>query len=201
MELRLNSIRTPYLKVSEFQFSPGQRILIQGPSGSGKTTFLHLLAGLYRPTEGDVFWDGRRLAEFSEHELSHIRKEKMALVFQNLNLLSYLTATENVELCGASQSVAMECLEKVQLGDKAHRRTQQLSLGEQQRVAIARVIAQKPEVILADEPTSSLDDKNAQQVTSLLLNHSPGQSLIVVSHDHRIEPFFDRIVSAQELLR
>jgi putative ABC transport system ATP-binding protein len=201
MELRLQGIRTPYFQVSEFKLSPGQRVLIKGASGTGKTTFLHLLAGLYRPNEGQIHWDEKLLSDLSENQTSHIRKIKMGLVFQNLNLLSYLTAEENIELSGADKKTAQELLTQVGLSDKAKRRTQQLSLGEQQRVAVARVLAQKPEVILADEPTSSLDDKNAEHVMSLLLGNSKNQSLIMVSHDHRIEKFFDKIISIQELLR
>ncbi len=201
MELRLKAIRTPYFQVSDFQLSPGQRVLLKGPSGTGKTTFLQLLAGLFSPIEGQVHWDEKLLADRSESEISHLRRVKMGLVFQNLNLLSYLTAEENIELSGADKNTARELLTQVSLKDKFARRTQQLSLGEQQRVAVARVLAQKPEVILADEPTSSLDDKNAEQVMDLLMGNSATQSLIMVSHDHRIEKFFDKIISAQELLR
>lgn len=125
----------------------------------------------------------------------------MSLVFQNLNLLTYLSAEENIELCGASKKIAQECLNKVNLAQKTKCRTQQLSLGEQQRVAVARVLAQQPEIILADEPTSSLDDKNAQQVMSLLMDSSKKTSVIVVSHDHRMANFFDKIISVKDLLR
>ncbi|MGZ3771036.1 MAG: ABC transporter ATP-binding protein [Bdellovibrio sp.] len=201
MELRLQNIQTPYFKVEKFLLAAGERILIKGPSGSGKTTFLHLLAGLYRPSRGEIFWDNVSVENLSEQKLSHFRKTKLALVFQNLNLLNYLTAEENVELCGVSKAVAKEYLSKVRLEDKFKRRAQQLSLGEQQRVAVARVLAQQPDVILADEPTSSLDDNNAEQVMSLLLNGSKKQSLVMVSHDHRIEHFFDKVISAKELLR
>lgn len=201
MELHLQGIQTPFFKVSEFRLSPGKRLLIKGPSGTGKTTFLHLLAGLYTPSAGEIHWDQKPLSSLSEKDISHLRRQKMGLVFQNLNLLSYLTAKENVELCGASKPTAQELLTKVGLGDKTARRTQQLSLGEQQRVAVARVLAQKPEVILADEPTSSLDDKNADQVMNLLVGDLKGQSLVMVSHDHRIEKFFDEILPVQELLR
>lgn len=201
MELQLQGIETPYFKVSNFSLSPGKRLLIKGPSGTGKTTFLHLLAGLYTPTSGDIQWDQKSIKSLSESELSHIRRSKMGLVFQNLNLLSYLTATENIELSGASREVAHELLGKVGLAEKTSRRTQQLSLGEQQRVAVARVLAQKPELILADEPTSSLDDKNAEQVMNLLIGDLREQSLVMVSHDHRIEKFFTDIVPVQELLR
>lgn len=201
MELRLKAIHTPYFQISDFQLAPGQRILIKGPSGTGKTTFLHLLAGLYRPSAGEVHWDQIPLSNLSENELSRIRKIKIGLIFQNLNLLSYLTAEENIELAAVDKKTARELLAQVGLQDKFNRRTQQLSLGEQQRIAIARVLAQKPEVILADEPTSSLDDENAAQVMNLLLRNSEKQSLVMVSHDHRIEKYFDKIISVQELLR
>lgn len=201
MELRLKNIKTPYFSVSEFHLGPGQKILIQGPSGTGKTTFLHLLAGLYRPTQGDVQWNDQSINTLSESELSSIRRHKISLIFQNLNLLSYLTAEENIELCGVSKKKAEDCLTQVGLAAKFHSRTQQLSLGEQQRVAVARVLALEPELILADEPTSSLDDKNAEQVMSLLLKDFQQKSLIMVSHDHRIEHHFDTILAAKDLLR
>ncbi|MGZ3773632.1 MAG: ABC transporter ATP-binding protein [Pseudobdellovibrionaceae bacterium] len=201
MKLLVQNIKTPYFSVEKFHLFAGERILIKGPSGSGKTTFLHLIAGLYWPNQGDIFWDEVNIRDLSDSELSYYRKTKIALVFQNLNLLSYLTAEENVELCGVSKETATKFLSKVHLQDKLKTRTQQLSLGEQQRIAIARVLAQEPELILADEPTSSLDDHNSQQVMSLLLNKSQKQSLIMVSHDHRIEHFFDKVVTAKDLLR
>ena len=157
MEIRLENVQTDYFKVSSFSLSAKEKLLIKGPSGSGKTTFLHLLAGLYRPSSGSVSWDGKSLAEYSEHALSELRRTRMGLIFQNLNLLSYLTATENIELSGASSADARILLTTVGLGEKITKRTQNLSLGEQQRVAVARVLAQKAEVILADEPTSSLE--------------------------------------------
>lgn len=200
MELRLQDIKTPFFNIPEFVLKPGQRLLIQGSSGSGKTTFLHLLAGLYKPQQGQVLWEDEDVCKQFEKKNSQIRRRKMSLVFQNLNLLSYLTATENIELCGCSHQVAHDCLQKVGLLNKAGVRTQQLSLGEQQRIAVARVLAQNPEVILADEPTSSLDDVNAHKVISLLLSN-PSQSLCVVSHDHRILDYFDKIIAVKDLLK
>ncbi|WP_413561194.1 ABC transporter ATP-binding protein [Bdellovibrio sp. HCB209] len=201
MELRLKDISTPFFKISELTIATGERLLIKGPSGTGKTTLLHLLAGLYNPLQGEVFWDQTSITRISESEISHLRKNKMSLVFQNLNLLPYLTAIENLELVGISLQSALQTLDKVGLNQKALTRTQSLSLGEQQRIAVARALAQNPAVILADEATSSLDDQNADQVMKLFTEHSQTPSLVMVSHDHRVEKYFHRILDMKELTR
>ncbi|MBO9666331.1 MAG: ATP-binding cassette domain-containing protein [Bdellovibrio sp.] len=200
MELRLRNIKTAFFNIKDLHIASGERLLIKGPSGTGKTTLLHLLAGLYLPSSGEVLWDKTDISTLSENQVSHFRKSKMSLIFQNLNLLPYLTALENIELGGASGQLAQEKLNQVGLAEKSVARTQSLSLGEQQRVAVARSLAQSQEVLLADEPTSSLDDVNAEQVTNLLFNGSSKQSIIMVSHDHRVEKFFTRIVDMKEIM-
>jgi putative ABC transport system ATP-binding protein len=197
MKIHVSKIQTPFFKVSEFEISSGEKVLIKGPSGTGKTTFLHLLAGLYRPTNGEVLWNETSLYNLTDSQLSHLRKLHSSLIFQNLNLLSYLTALENIELGGVEKSTAQDLLAQVGLQDKGTLTVQQMSLGEQQRVAVARVLGQSSSLLLADEPSSSLDDKNSEQVMNLLLKPKKTQTLIMVSHDHRIEKFFDRIVSVE----
>lgn len=198
MELRLQNIVTPFFKLPELTISSHERVLIKGPSGTGKTTLLHLLAGLYTPLSGEVFWDGESVTKLSENKISHLRKMNMSLVFQNLNLLPYLTATENLELVGLSKNAALEMLTALGLKDKSNSRTQSLSLGEQQRIAVARALGLMPAIILADEPTSSLDDKNSEQVMKLLVEGSHNPSVIMVSHDHRVEKYFTRILDMKE---
>jgi putative ABC transport system ATP-binding protein len=201
MELRLQNITTPFFKMPELTIASKERILIKGPSGTGKTTLLHLLAGLYTPQFGEILWDGKSITELSENQISHLRKKNMSLIFQNLNLLPYLTAAENLELVGLQSTEALEMLAAVGLKEKSTSRTQSMSLGEQQRTAVARALGQKPAVILADEPTSSLDDKNAEQVMKLLVEGSHMPSVVMVSHDHRVEKYFTRILDMKEIAR
>ncbi|MFM6926814.1 MAG: ABC transporter ATP-binding protein [Bdellovibrio sp.] len=198
MELRLKEISTPFLRVKNFHIPSGERLLIKGPSGTGKTTLLHILAGLYIPTSGEVLWDNEDLGNFSENHISRLRKSKVSLVFQNLNLLPYLTATENIELGGISATKAQELLNVVGLTEKGRTLTQKMSLGEQQRVAIARALGQTSQALLADEPTSSLDDTNATAIMDLLTRQNKN-TLVMVSHDHRVEKYFDRILTMKEI--
>lgn len=198
MELRLKDISTDFLRVKNLQIQSGERVLIKGPSGTGKTTLLHILAGLYIPTAGEVLWDNENLSQLNENHVSHLRKSRMSLIFQNLNLLSYLTAAENIELGGVSAKQTQELLKVVGLSEKGHTLTQQMSLGEQQRVAVARALGQAHQTLLADEPTSSLDDTNATQVMELLTQGNKN-TLVMVSHDHRVEKYFNRVLTMKEI--
>ncbi len=193
------------LKIDDFKIEAGQKILIQGPSGTGKSSFLHFIAGLMSSSEGYLHWDGKRVGSLSDHERSHIRKQKFAIIFQRLNLLDHLTLKENIFLAldsGLSQaekaSRADQALKRVDLAPRADDWAAVLSLGEQQRLAIARALAQKPEVILADEPTSSLDKKNADICMKALLQAAESSSLIVVSHDERIQKSFSQVQSISD---
>lgn len=182
----------------------GEFVLVTGPSGSGKTTLLHLLAGLDRPMSGDVILDGTRYSRLSENGLAKLRREKIGFVFQFFNLIPHLTALENVvlplRLAGMSPAEARErarsVLETVGLGHRINHLPGQLSGGEQQRVAVARALAPRPAVVLADEPTGNLDSNAGLALAGLFrkVNQEQGQTFVVVSHDPRLEEFADRVV-------
>jgi ABC-type lipoprotein export system ATPase subunit len=188
--------------VPQLDIAAGERLLIQGASGRGKTTLLHLLAGLFLPASGVVEIGDQRLTTMSDDERCNLRREKFGIVFQKLNLIEHLTALENVRLALLPDkdvdATALKSLREVQLEARAHDRAATMSVGEQQRVAVARVLAARPEIILADEPTSSLDDMNAEFVMKSLFKAAEGRTLVVVSHDARVKKAFDRVVNFTE---
>ena len=171
----------------------GEFLSIMGPSGSGKTTLLNILGCLDRPTYGKVILDGIDVTKVSERELYKIRRHKVGFIFQNFNLLPYLSAIENVELpmegTGKSKEEkrkrARELLKLVGLSEREKHRPLRLSSGEQQRVAIARALANNPAIVLADEPTGNLDSKTGYEIVRLLgkLNIEQGTTIIMVTHD------------------
>jgi putative ABC transport system ATP-binding protein len=179
------------LKDITFSLEPGGFLAILGPSGSGKTTLLGLLAGLDRPSSGQVFLDGQELGVLSEDERARIRGEKVGFVFQAFQLIPTLTAQENVqvpmELRGDSGSAgrARELLARVGLAGREHHYPSQLSGGEQQRVALARGFSIRPKVLFADEPTGNLDARTGATIIDLMveLNQDLGTTLVLVTHD------------------
>lgn len=197
VEVRLPNKKVLF-SIRDFNLPFGRHILIQGESGSGKTTLLHLIAGLFNPSQGHVKIGTTDLNSLSENDRCVFRRQKIGVIFQKLNLLDHLTAQENIEL---SKQSSVDSLSLVNLKEKSDVRTSTLSLGEQQRVAVARVIAQAPEIILADEPTSSLDETNSNFVMQALKKSAHGKTLIVVSHDHRIEKYFDQVISFKEIIK
>ena len=189
--------------IASFYARSGESILIKGASGKGKTTFLHLLAGLFCPEAGEVRIGESYINRMDEESRCLFRRQHIGIVFQKLNLIDHLTPLENIELSvrsDHSQEKAVESLKSVGLQGRESEKVSVLSLGEQQRVAIARVLAGDFGVVLADEPTSSLDEDNAMKVTELLLKASAGKTLVVVSHDHRIEKYFSRILDFEALI-
>ena len=172
---------------------PGEFLSIMGPSGSGKTTLLNLLGCFDRPTSGEMFIGGREVSSLSDRDLDRIRLLRIGFVFQRINLIPILTAVENIELpleiAGMAREErrarAAELLESVGLAHRAGHRPGQLSAGEQQRVGIARAIANRPVVLMADEPTGNLDSHTASEIIGLLekFNCENGQTLIIVTHE------------------
>jgi putative ABC transport system ATP-binding protein len=191
------------LQPSTVKFRMNELTLIIGPSGSGKTTLLSLLGCVIYPTTGDVWVKGTHVNRLSEAELAKLRLNNIGFVFQNFNLLSPLTALENVMQplklmklpSGDAKKKAIEALEMVNMSDRLKSLPKQLSGGQQQRVAIARALVSDPSLILCDEPTASLDTKSVaivmQELKSLAIN---GKSIAVVTHDNRLKQFADRII-------
>lgn len=170
----------------------GEFLALQGASGSGKSTLLSLLAGLDRPTSGEITLDGERLDPLPEKELARVRRDKVGFVFQSFHLVPSLTVLENVQLPlafrrgGFTQlAKARELLERVDLWDRAHFLPGQLSGGEKQRAAIARALINDPALVFADEPTGNLDSANGRRVLDLLEDHTVkiGRTLLLVTHD------------------
>ena len=186
----------------------GEFLAMVGPSGSGKTTLLAMLAALLRPSEGRIAIDGHDLNALSEAERSIFRRQKIGFTFQAHNLVSYLTARENVELMlrlngwldRAGRARSRELLERLGLGERLNSLPRQLSGGQQQRVAIARALIHEPSVVLADEPTASLDTERAFQVVSTFANITREQNRagIMVTHDLRMCQFVDLVIQMKD---
>ncbi|WP_234581545.1 ABC transporter ATP-binding protein [Micromonospora sp. MH99] len=183
-------------------FAGGTFTAVMGPSGSGKSTLLHCAAGLDRATEGVVTIDGVRLDDLGEDELTRLRRDRIGFVFQAFNLVSTLTAAQNVELPSRlarrrppAADVAA-ALDAVGLADRAGHRPSELSGGEQQRVAVARALITRPAVVFADEPTGALDSSASRQVLRLLraLVDDHGQTVVMVTHDPAAAAYADRVL-------
>jgi putative ABC transport system ATP-binding protein len=190
-------------------FGEGEFVALQGTSGSGKSTLLNLLGGLDRPTEGEVVFEGRSLAPLTKKEMARYRRQAVGMIFQNFNLITTMTAAENVELAlafgglagRAREQRARELLDRVGLSDRADHRPTELSGGEQQRVAIARALANSPRVLLADEPTGNLDSTRAAELLALLRATVERERLTVlmVTHDRELAArFADRTIQMKD---
>ncbi|WBB70705.1 ABC transporter ATP-binding protein [Micromonospora sp. WMMD812] len=183
-------------------FASGTFTAVMGPSGSGKSTLLHCAAGLDRPAEGTVTVDGVRLDELGEDALTRLRRDRIGFVFQTFNLISTLTAAQNValplRLAGRRppDEDVTAALAAVGLADRARHRPSELSGGEQQRVAIARALITRPAVVFADEPTGALDSAASRQVLRLLrgLVDEHGQTVVMVTHDPTAAAYADRVL-------
>ncbi|MFN3152301.1 ABC transporter ATP-binding protein [Bremerella sp.] len=199
--IQLEEIRKDYQRrgqsLTAFQcesqrIEDGEYIAIVGPSGSGKTTLLSMLGGMLSPTTGRVLVDGISLYEHSVAERSAIRGQKMGFVFQSFNLIPYLSALQNVQIplsfsampAIQQQERATEMLNQLGLAERLHHKPSELSVGQQQRVALARTLANDPQIILADEPTGNLDPSSREVVLEIFDQcHQQGRTLVVVTHD------------------
>ena len=193
---------TEVIKGISFTINQNERLAIVGKSGSGKTSLLMLMAGLEKPTSGSIKFQEEELTSFTEDQLTDFRKQNIGIVFQSFYLIPSYTALENVALSleinfqKNALIQAEEILTDLGLKDRLHHFPSQLSGGEQQRVAIARAIINKPELILADEPTGNLDEENSQVITDLLFSVSQKyqKSLCLVTHDHELAKKCDRLM-------
>jgi len=182
------------LDEASVEISQGDFVSIVGPSGSGKSTLLLLIGGMLSPSKGRVLFDGRSIYDLTQDERARLRKAKIGFVFQTFNLVPYLSAMENVQiplfLAGMDESRqtdrAAALLKRVGLSDRLSHKPSELSVGQQQRVALARVLANDPEVVLADEPTGNLDPETGQHVLDFLCEiNAEGKTVVMVTHDPR----------------
>ncbi|WP_294819542.1 ATP-binding cassette domain-containing protein [uncultured Flavobacterium sp.] len=202
------NIRFSYGKGTDFNFpdiatSRGESLLITGGSGKGKTTLLHLLGGLQRPQQGEIIIEDTNIAALSEKKLDHFRGRSIGLVLQQNYFVASLNVLENVALASwlatGKQALkkAKELLEQLDMSGHLHKLPSQLSIGQQQRVSIARALINEPKLLLADEPTSSLDDENAFKVADMLdsLAKQYGTALVIVTHDQRLKDRFSNQIT------
>ena len=203
--IRIEQLRFGYdgddvLRLDEFVLEPEGNILIVGPSGCGKTTLLHLIAGLLLPTQGSVVVDGQDLSALSPAARDRFRGRHIGIVLQQFHLLPTLTAMQNLLVAQSiaglpvDRAAAHAVLEALDVDDRVDAYPHQLSVGQQQRVAIARALVNRPKLLLADEPTSNLDDVACGTVADLLLSATQRHavSLVVATHDSRLKPKISR---------
>ncbi|ALM50790.1 ABC transporter ATP-binding protein [Flavobacterium psychrophilum] len=206
--IQTKNIHFSYGKSTDFRFpdiaaSSGESLLITGGSGKGKTTLLHLLGGLQRPQSGEVIIENTNIASLSEKKLDHFRGKNIGLVLQQSYFVASLNVLENVVLASwlatgkQATEKAKQLLEQLDLAAHLHKLPSQLSIGQQQRVSIARALINEPKLLLADEPTSSLDDENAFKVADMLshLAKQYGTALVIVTHDQRLKDRFPNQIS------
>jgi len=188
------------LRFPDFDLAKGEHALMLGSSGSGKTTFLHLIGGLLRPMSGEIKVLGRDWTKLSENERDRYRGQHMGFIFQTAHFIPSLTVLENLSLAAhlagktEDRKWITHLMESLDILGKENSPVRQLSVGEQQRVAIARALVNRPEILLADEPSSALDDENCDRVIELL-EHAAGEtgaSLLIVTHDKRLKGRFPK---------
>lgn len=217
--VRISDLRFTYRKgdfrlaVDDLEVETGSSVALIGPSGSGKTTLLHLIAGIVLPESGRVFVDGTELGRLSNAGRRDFRIRSIGLVFQEFELLDYLSVRDNVllpyritgalDLTPAVRDRAAEIAADVGLGDKLHRPVRRLSQGERQRVGVCRALLPEPPLLLADEPTGNLDPGNKTQVLDLLFEGAArtGATLVTVTHDHDLLDRFHRVLDVKDLLQ
>ncbi len=204
---RTGAIEVQAVRGVSFSIEEGAMVAIMGPSGSGKTTLMNMLGCLDRPTGGHYFLGGDDVAKKSDDALAAIRNRRIGFIFQNYNLLPALNALENVELplvyrgmaAGERHLVATQVLAEVGLGELISFRPYELSGGQQQRVGIARALAGKPNLLLADEPTGNLDSASGEEILNLFLAlNAAGRTVIIVTHDEQVALHCERIIRLKD---
>jgi putative ABC transport system ATP-binding protein len=207
MIYRSGKVEVPALSNINLTVNHGEFIAVMGPSGCGKSTLLHLLGGLMQPTSGKVIIDGIDISKLTDAERTAVRRKKIGYVFQRFNLLPTLTAKGNIELAKKihgnghfSPNGLSGILNMLGLSEKINSRPAELSGGEQQRVAIARAVINRPAIILADEPTGSLDSRNSRNVLQMLrdLNEKLNQTIVMITHDSDAASTASRVVEMKD---
>lgn len=197
------------LDIPSFLIDSGEQVVLIGESGGGKTTLLHCIAGITAPDRGSIQVDGIELGNLSEAGRDRVRAAKLGYVFQTFNLLPGFTALENVRLGMTFASGkhdlnrAVELLEKLGLGDRMHHKPAALSVGQQQRVAVARALANRPSLLLADEPTANIDPRNQQKIIDLICTccQDEGIAMLMVTHSMMVAEQFSRVEKLEEINR
>ena len=205
---RLGKVEVAALRGVNLRVEEGEFVSLVGPSGCGKSTLLHVIGGLTPPTAGRVQLDGTDLNGLNDAQRTELRKQKIGFVFQRYNLLPTLTVYGNIALAchiagnrnGASRAAMNSIVKMLGLEARLDPRPAELSGGEQQRVAIARAVVNRPKILLADEPTGSLDTENSELVMNMLqeLNHKHGQTILLITHNPEVALYSDRIVSMRD---
>jgi len=185
----------------DLQVRRGEFVAIMGPSGCGKSTLMHNLGLMLAPTAGDVTIDGHNISQLSPAQKARLRRDSIGFVFQRFNLLGTISAYQNIAVAQRirkqpSNGQIESALEAVQMSDKAHRKPSQLSIGEQQRIAIARAVAHQPAVVMADEPTGNLDSANAERILELFrcFHRRHGIAIVMVTHSPAAADWADRVI-------
>jgi putative ABC transport system ATP-binding protein len=207
MTYRSGKVDVPAVQNVNLTVNHGEFVAVMGPSGCGKSTLLHLLGGLLQPTFGNIVIDGIDISKLGDSERTSVRREKIGYVFQRFNLLPTLTAKGNIELAKRihgngqfSPNGVDRIFNMLGLSEKINFRPSELSGGEQQRVAIARAVINRPAIILADEPTGSLDSKNSQAVLQIFcdLNEKLGQTIVMITHDSEAASTASRVIEMKD---
>lgn len=204
----LGAVKLEILKGISLEINPGSFVSIMGPSGSGKSTLMYLLGCLDTPTSGKIFLDGKDVSNFSENELARIRGKKIGFIFQQFNLLTNLSAIENVMLPMVFQGLsekdrierAKSMLSSLHMAERMNHRPGELSGGEQQRIAIARAFANNPEIIIADEPTGNLDSKNGKMIMDTLVDfhRRENKTIVIVTHDPSVAAYSQELIKIKD---
>lgn len=204
---RMDGISIKALDGISLMIKAGEFVAITGASGSGKSTLMYIIGCLDTPTNGEVFLDGQKVSDFSERQLAVVRNQKIGFVFQQFNLLARTSALENVALPliysdlleSKIEEKAKEALNRVGLSDRLHHHPNQLSGGQQQKVAIARALVTNPSLILADEPTGNLDSKSGQEILKVFQQlNQQGNTIIFVTHDQQVAANAQRIIKIKD---